>query len=301
MGTKRFAIKEHQDKSVPLIQALIDRGYTQATNHLDDVDFYLVDFDRNRNEMTECLERRVPVFVYPHSARSIVAYDGIYKPWPHVRCNFVFGEGQKEIATRIGYRVPTEVIGWPYERAKFEPTSGLRILFAPIHPNAGGIKLTQIDRDLNRQAFEVLRATALKFTVRYGRGLEDNGLYNVRDHFVTFSQAELSVGDSLSAIRNADLIIGHQMFAFLSIAMGKPTVMFGESTAPHNVRRSVRSWSKYRDLLKFPLDLLNPGEPVVEFLAHACESDSAISAWRSQFIGPEFDPDKFVDKIESFL
>ncbi len=299
-NSRRFAVREHQDKAVPFVQALIDCGYTLVPDFRD-ADFYLIDVDRRIDDLKECLSRQIPVFIYPHGSRTVIAYDGVYSAWPHTACNFVFGSGQVEIGRRIKYPCPMEPVGWAYNRLRpFSPTSGKRILFAPIHPNGGGIPLSKIDRELNRRAFDTLRELAVPFTVRYGRNLSDNNIPEIRDPLISYSQAELSVGDSLRAIEKFDLIIGHQLFASLAISLGKPTVMFGESAPPHSVRRSVRSWSLYQGLLQFPLDLIETCDPR-SLLESACRSDLRIADWRSKFIGCEFDPIRFVDQLQSYL
>jgi hypothetical protein len=103
----------------------------------------------------------------------------------------------------------------------------------------------------------------------------------------------------MKAIQEYDLIVGHQTFAYLAIASGKPTVMFGEDVPPHSMHVPVRSWEKYKDLLKFPLDLL-VGHPQ-DVLNQAASSEDSIREWKYNFIGSSFQSSCFLASLERYL
>ena len=66
------------------------------------------------------------------------------------------------------------------------------------------------------------------------------------------------------------------------------------------MRQMVKSWDKYKDVLMFPLDILESND-TTSLLELACHSDEPIREWKKKFIGNEFDPKKFVEILESYL
>jgi len=98
-------------------------------------------------------------------------------------------------------------------------------------------------------------------------------------------------------------VIGHQTFAYLAVARGKPTLMMREDLPPHTVSHGqtvyAQSWEKYADLMMYPLDIL-AGEPA-ELIRRACQGDAAAAAWRERFVSTPWDAKKFVTILESYL
>jgi hypothetical protein len=299
-----FSTFSRQDKSISFIKALQENGYRAEANWRS-VSFILSDHDQG-SAVIQAMKTGKPIFLHPHSARSMIMWDGIFKPSSFVRCNFVFAEGHKEVMRLYGYSRPVEVIGWSYSPIfKYRPSKEVkRILFAPIHPNRSatksGQKLASVDLSLNRKAYEILKSIpGIELTVRYFGSLSENGLPE-REQGINYSVAELSIESSLRELKMVyDVVVAHQTFAYLAIALGIPTVMFGEDVIPHSVDVKVKSWERYKDILKYPLDLLS--DSPIEVLERAISSEEEILEWRKNFIGDPFDGNLFVQKLENYL
>jgi|WetSurMetagenome_2_1015567.scaffolds.fasta_scaffold72279_2 hypothetical protein len=298
---RRFKLYERQDKGRKIREALQEAGYKE-TKGWRSAHLILADHDM-RGELLQMYREHKKFFLYPHSVRSMIIWDGIIPPTSMPACNFVFAPGHKKVMELYGYKRPIEVMGWTYcPILPFEPIREIRnILFAPIHPNASpdpsGRRLMDIDQELNRRAFSRLHKLGIPLTVRYSGALEHNGLSPYPD--VEYQVADLTLASSMLTIHNYDLIVGHQTFAYLAIASGKPTVMFGEDVPPHSMHVQVRSWEKYKHLLKFPLDLLvgNPGD----VLTQAASSEDSILEWKYNFIGKSFSSSCFLETLERYM
>ena len=98
--------------------------------------------------------------------------------------------------------------------------------------------------------------------------------------------------------------MSHQTFAYMSVALGVPTVMMGEDIAPRS-GNSEQGFSysahfeDYKEYLMFPLDILQ-GE-TEEVIQTAITGSEAVEDWKSRFIGKPFDGDLFVNAIEARL
>ncbi len=196
---------------------------------------------------------------------------------------------------------------WIYSPIKpFQPSSQLRkILFAPIHPN-GNSWLSKIDIDLNRRTYEILlevcQRKGIELHIRYIGQLTDQGLYP--HHFPKFMQAVPDLTHNI--LNDYDLVVGHQTFAFISVAVGKPTLMMGEWNAPRNGKSdasvvTVTSWDKYKDLVMFPLDILDTLKPE-KLMLEACKSDDMIRDWKQSMIGDKpFDDHAVVRAVCSYV
>lgn len=102
----------------------------------------------------------------------------------------------------------------------------------------------------------------------------------------------------------ADVVVSHQTFAWMAVALGKPTVMMGEDVPPRSGNSDagfcyVKHWDDYKADLMFPLDILN-GDPE-EIIAKAAAGDPAVEEWKARLIGEPFDGPAFVEKLESYL
>lgn len=303
---KRYFVSPHQNKERAYVAALAEAGYHASPHPRLWLAFALYDLDvRHRVPTLEDLRRRgVPVFIYPHSARPMVQWDGMHPVWPHSRAAFVIAEGHREVMERFGYPIPMEVTGWtfcpilPFQAVE-KPE---RILFGPIHPSVSGW-MAEVDIGLNRNTFERLQAyckeTGARLTVRHVKKLELCGLKRVPGVDYVMGLPDLSTRE----IDRADVVVGHQTFAYLAIARGKPTLMMGEYIPPRTVVNGqcayVSSWEKYADLLTFPLDILL-GD-AANMIARACRPEAAVEAWRERFIGRPFEPRVFVERLESYL
>jgi hypothetical protein len=297
----RVKMFSRKDKGEVLQEALHQAGFN-IIHDWKRANFIIADHDQ-RGDIRRMQRENKAFFIQPHSARSMILWDGILPTTSFVRCNFVFAPGAKKVMQLYGYKRPVEVIGWTYCPIKpFTPSKKLeRVLFAPIHPNQGqdsrGRRLMEVDVTLNQKAFDILYKLGVDLTVRYTGALKDNGLEEKPD--VTYQLSDMTLDGSLRAMEGMDLIVGHQTFAYMSIASGIPTLMFGEEVTPHAMHIKVRSWDRYRHLLMYPLDLLvdNPHTVIDEALS----SDRSIREWRENFIGRPFQPDEFIRLLETYL
>lgn len=317
---RRYLVTRHQDKAHAYISALRRRLWQRTTN-VDQAEFLLCDLDiASRIKRVErAHERGIPVMYYPHAARPAIYWDGIVEAKDHA-CSFVVARGHKEVMLAFGYPYPIHVTGWTYCPIRpFAPRlpedRPLRVLFGPIHPNANGW-LSEPNLRANAAAHAKLlrlaQAGHIELTVRHIHDLKANGIqppqaigyWNGQQHYDTVRYKRVVTGLAYSDIDRADVVVAHQTLAYLAIARGVPTVMFDEQQTPTSGNsadtfRLVSSWAKYRHLLAFPLDLLD-GRPL-DVLRQAAASDAKIAAWRSAFIGHEFDQVEFIRAVESYL
>lgn len=307
MSHKSFYVYNHQGKAGAFVEALLSHGWTQ-TKEQTKANIILSDMDiTSRGRTLEELSRMgKKVFLYPHGAIPAIFYDfDGYKPSKAVSAHFVPAPGHLEVMRAYGYPAPLEVIGWHLSPVrKFTPRREIRrILFAPIHPNNNGF-LSRIDREINSKSFRAARTIAAgegaSLTVRYLGDLRINGLWRAGGVAFIQGKPDLSVGE----IERSDLVIAHHTFAYMAVALGVPTLMMGEDEAPRLGDREerllrARSWDKYRDLMRYPLDILD-GDPF-DLAVRAAGSDSDILQWRERMIGKPFDPALFVERVRSFL
>ena len=304
MKLKLCRIVDHQHKSAMFREALADAGYYNTERiHAQGLRFVLTDADW-RSDVDDAADRGIPVFLYPHAARPMVQYDGCVDPKP-VRAMFTHAEGGAELMRRIGYPNPVEVTGWAYSEVRpFRPVEKVRkILYAPIHPNANGW-LSEVDKDLNRKTLERLEAysreTGAELSVRMVGTADQNGLAFGEGTEVHAGKKNNTTAD----MEGADLVVSHQTFAYLAVALGIPTVMMGEDVAPRSGNSDEgfcysKHWDEYRDYLMYPLDILQ-GD-TAEVIETAASTDEPIKEWRDRFIGKPFDGPAFVKKLESYL
>lgn len=304
---KYFMLRSHQGKERAYVDALRHAGYVASINdRRAGVKFALYDMDggKRTDKLEQYHRRGLPIFLYPHAARPQIIWDGIWDVWPNSKCNFVPGPGHKEVMERYGYPLPIEVCGWTYcETKPFQPVGQpKRILFGPIHPSVSGW-ICDEDKEANQRTFKVLlaycREIGASLTVRHIQSLERNGLQRVAGVTYVLGKPDLAIRE----IDMADVVVGHQTFAYLSVARGKPTLMMREDLPPHTVSHGqtvyAASWEKYADIMAYPLDIL-AGTPA-DVIRQACQGDPAAAAWRERFIGVPWEPKKFVEKLESYL
>lgn len=302
---KLCSVADHQNKSKAYREALSASGWFMTERfHAQGLRFLLTDADWRLTVMEAARSRGIPVFLYPHAARPMVQYDGCVEPQP-VAAMFTQAEGGKAIMQKIGYPFPVEVSGWAYsEVLSFTGRDEIRrVLFAPIHPNANGY-LNEVDKDINRRAYAVAREWCrdhkAELSVRFIRSPEACGL-------TADDGAEWHAGktnNSTADMRSADLIISHQTFAWIAVALGIPTVMMAEDVPPRSGNseagfRYVDHWDDYKADLMFPLDILS-GDPD-EVIGKAAAGSPEVEDWKSRLIGKPFDGPAFVEKLESYL
>jgi hypothetical protein len=118
-------------------------------------------------------------------------------------------------------------------------------------------------------------------TVRYLGDLEANGLWRVPG--VEFVQGKPD--NSVHDIDRHDLVVGKETFAWMAVARGVPTIMFGQEHSPEDDegRVQVKNWERYRDLVRFPFDLSDG--PVEDVAVRASSDAVVVNAWRDEWIG----------------
>jgi len=305
---KLCSIFDHQNKSTAYREALAKAGYVFTDRVLvQGLRFILTDADWREGLMKDAAELHTPVFLYPHAARPMVQYDGCIEPKP-VTAMFTQAPEGRRIMEKIGYPYPVEVTGWAYSEVRpFRPVEKVkRVLFAPIHPNANGY-LSKVDKDLNRKTYDRLydacREMGAELSVRYVDSLEACGLNGIpAGEFVELHKGKKN--SSTYDIETADVVAAHQTFAYMSVAMGVPTVMMGEDVPPRTGNsdasfRYVEHWDDYKTELMYPLDILK-GAPV-EVISRACAGYAEVEDWKERLIGRPFDGPEFVRKLEAYL
>jgi hypothetical protein len=92
----------------------------------------------------------------------------------------------------------------------------------------------------------------------------------------------------------------------MSIARGKPVVMYGQNIKPHDGfsfdgLNYVKHWDAYKDYMFYPYDIEGRNDPemVMEELEYASKNEA--SDWKAKFIGDPLDPDKLMNALEGVL
>jgi len=300
-----FKATNNRDKGNTYIKALVDAGHIQKDSF--DVDFLLLDLERHAlEEVNKFIASKKPVFIYPHAAIADILWDGMYVPLKITR-NFVPGEGQKEVMRLYGYPNKVVVCGWPYGKViDFIPTTGKKLLYAPIHPNSRGRKMRDEDKANNKKTMLLILENKHLFDeirIRFGGRMKDNGLEEFRERTdVVFENAVYHIDHSIESISRADIVISFGTFGYLSVSQGKPTIFYGQETPPHNMRRTAKSYEKYMNYRRFPLDTDScPKIPFKFIIEQVCTENYMVEDWKERFIGNDFDSQKFISTVEQFL
>lgn len=304
---KVYRMSHHQNKENAFKQALTSRGWYESRYiRSNSVAFGLFDADWRAGDIEDLKGK--PYFLYPHAARPMVQYDGCVVPRKDCRAMFVSAPAGMYLMKKIGYPCEVVEVGWSLtEIRSFRARESVKsICFAPIHPNANGY-LNQVDKDLNYRTLERLTEychnNGAKLSIRCIGEPELSGLPDVSG--CSFIEMHQGVKDSsTNDILKNDLVVAHQTFAYMAVALGVPTVMMGEDIAPRSGNTDdsfiySANFEKYRDYLAFPLDILN-GDPE-KVIRIAIEGSEAVEDWKQRFIGKPFLPDYFVDCIEERL
>ena len=295
------AFQHHLSAGLPYARALEAAGHPIVGYGGD---AFLIDLDLPSYRPTIDSHRRSgsKVFLYPHGVGVMYYYDGIEAPYEHTDGMFVIAPGFAEVYRRIGYPHPTYVIGWPYcdllpFRANPAPT---RVLFAPMHPLEDGY-LSDWQQELNRDVYALLRSVpGIELTVRHLHGLEQNGL--PREPGVEYVQGQPD--NTYADIDRADVVVACETYAYIAIARGAPTVMFGQGVHPSNgehpgERIYAKTWDAWRDYLRYPWDMHDGSAG--DLLAAAAAGDEPIRDWKARFIGEPLDAARFSATLEEAL
>ena len=302
----KYMARNHQGKGNAYIAALYGHTlYPDEAQYYGKIDFYLVDHSVSSRvrKLQMIYDGGCRVFLeYPHTARPNII-DDIYVPWPNMTAQFVAAAGHVEILRRYGNTKDIHVAGWSLcPIREFVPHKLKNVLFAPIHP-----RNVDMDKNVNRAAFDILYKLAQKgiinLSVRYVGNYDDCGLHKVDDKRVKYIQGSLDL--SYTDMDVADLVISHQTYAWLAVARGIPCVMMAEDMPMHSVPRTgdpllAKHWDDYKELLMFPLDILNTDDPLT-LLQRAVETDADILDWKRRMIGDPFDADRFIEIVKGYI
>jgi len=310
-----FFYYEHQGKGLPYARALQQAGY-QKSNKWNDPNLVcgLYDYDfggassSRYPSLVHLRDRDIPVLIYPHSARPMVQYDGMYSYWPHTKAMITIGPGHRKVMEAIGYQVPVEVCGWalcdqvPW-KAIAVGTEPIKVLFGPIHPNANGF-LHSVDKAQNALVFQrLLEVPGIQLTVRHIKRLDLGGLWAAPGVKYVLANPNGSTGE----IDAADVVVGHQTFAWLAVARGKPLIMFGDKLIPHSGNRLdgfrwAKNYEAYREIMRYPLEVETDrnGDYLRRQIEQAMSQDVG-EKWRKQFVGKQLDPKQFAKTVQKYL
>lgn len=314
-----FFFTAHQHKGTAFIDALQSHG-AKRVRRVEQADFVLVDFlysgvfsgvngrGKLRDEVIAAQKLSKPIFLYPHSYSAALPYDLEHRPIES-RAFFVPAPGFAEVLQRISYPSRPVEVGWTYsDVSPFEPYTGEKpkVLFAPLHPVGGG--LPDCEREINAHAFELLvkakeAGEIESLLVRFYGDLAANGLRQVKG--VQYHPALLN--GSTKEIEAADVIVSAGTHAYMSVALGKPTLMLGQDIRPHNSPRGggmlswVKNWELYRELVSFPysVEMTSSLDDLLATLATA--ATLAPAKWKENHIGRPFDPTRFTLQLEELL
>jgi len=308
MTPLRFIIFDHQGKGTPLLNALNDCGGMQFP---DDPQYYRrLSFVLASNDVQGNARRLQRIhdggcknfFLYPHTARPNIIND-IFPNASFMTAQFVSAEGHIEVLRRYGVTMPIHSIGWMLcPLREFRPRPQVcKVLFAPIHP-----RCAEIDQQVNFRTWEILyglvQKGAIDLTVRYVNDLPSSGLEEIKDGRVRYVRGGLDL--NYAEIDTADVVVGHQTYAWMAVARGVPTVMMDEAMPTHTSPRKgpssfAKHWDDYKDLIQFPLDILHTDDPMA-LMERAISSESSILGWKQRMIGEAFDPAKFIEVIKGY-
>lgn len=297
----RVTFKDCDGKGKRLAAALEGAGHDLVDTGGD---VLLIDADVPLPPYSQLCDEHERVVLYPHGAgRDEVGGDGQWPSHPNTIARLVIGQGQADMLAACGYRVPVQVIGWPFcDLRRFRPRRLRRVLFAPSHPMSDGWMVPGT-REANRRVFDMLSSLPVAIQVRCAGpyGPEHIGLSGHAE------EVEFGIDDAVSATSTADVVLAAVgTFPNLAVARGTPTVMFAQ-TAPHDHQNGsddphlAKNWDRYAEDVRFPLDAdrVADAEELMGLLLRACATDEDIAVWRSRFVGEAMDPVRFVSVFES--
>lgn len=302
-----FVCYSHQDKAKAYIRTLKDNGYHEGSNSTASVVLLDHDIGRGGTQFKSQLmfhqNRNSSVFMYPHCARPMIQWDGMYPVWPYTKTVFVHGQTHKEVMRSYGYPLPIVVAGWSYsERKPFVPVirDRYRVLFAAVHPNNNGW-LGEEEMFVNQRAISILSKLPIDLTVRYTQRLSSNGIEE-KIPGVRYVQGKPLLSESIKHMDEHDIVVGYQTFAYLAVARGKPTVFVAQQLRPRSGNKPgnlkfAHSWELYKHLMRFPYNLGDAKDPFA-LLQRAAASDEEISDWRYGVMGKHYDSDLVMRTIK---
>lgn len=291
--------RDHQNKSAGLYQSLMMDARFKIVPLGEPADILLIDHDATayyRQIIDTYKAIGTKIVLYPHGATAHLAWDGVWPVYDKVDAFLAMSEGQAETMHRYGYPKPVYVTGWHWCEIKpFRRSYNKRILFAPIHALNNGFLHPEVKR-LNGRVHDALAKTAGKeLSVRYMGDLDIIGIKP--DERVEYHRG--AADNSYHDIDTADLVVSFETFAYLSIARGKPTVMYRQEIPyfdGHDEQsiRYAKHWKQYGDFMRYPVTIGQDG--LVS--GNAFDPDQ-IAEWKQLFIGEPMPEGRLGDILES--
>lgn len=193
--------------------------------------------------------------------------------------------------------------GWLFSpTVPFEtrPTIG-RVLFAPMHPNIEAMNTAAAQGahfggeapyfdpapNLNGRIYRQLIACGYDLVVPFVGPFHKNAIWpHPRARLV--QNNSMSFTDSVRLVAEADSVVAAGTLGALAVALGKPTVMFGQGDFSDYVGGKYVQAAHaglYRDAARYPIDAED--DDVDALLARACRGDEGAAAWRAAFVGDD--------------
>lgn len=290
--SKSFTILDPQQKGKPFAAALIAAGWTaHDVNQWHPADVLLTHHDMPISNYRYAIDRYAElgakIVVFPDGFNPFTYWDGIHLPYKNDAA-LIISEAHRAVMDTWRHPVPTHVIGWPWSPVcDFQPTSGARVLFAPVHPDGNGY-LPPADVQTNRLVYAaLLELPGIELKVRYLGSLDQNGLQ--AENGVIF---EAGVYDnSHQSIHAADVVIATGTYAAMAVALGKPVVMYSQNMpqTPH--------YDDYIGMLDYPFTW-EKGIDMGNLIKIVCSGMQAADDWKARFISHEMQPAALVEIIE---
>ena len=303
--TKLFYCIRNKDSADDYVSALNKAGYSE-TRKLDRADFLLFDVEhKGRLSLSSKFREKKPSFIYPHTPYSFWLWDGVYQQ-TKVCCNFVVGETAKRGMELYGYSSRVEVVGFTgCQVREFHPTKGTTLLFAPPHLLGSG-KYTNaaIHHSIRRAASVIVKNIKYfdKVIVSHSwQGIKESecgefiGYDNVEFYPVNAYRTKGCRRHAVGQIARADLVVAQNTLSYLSVAVGMPTIMFGNDFRWDR----IKNYHLYEDIYKFPLNLEKM--TIDEILAVRERRNEDVERWKEMNIGTQFDAEKFISVIREYV
>lgn len=306
----KFYISHHQHKGKPYMDALLKGKWVRAEKDTEeDIDLALFDQITSQHYpgkfgavVQSCKNSGSAIVCYPHSPIVPCWFDG-WTPMPEgLDCLLVIAKGQKEIAKKhFLQNTRIEATGFPYcVQKKFtKPDRIKKILFAPVHPDGGGLlsEEVQANRNIFRELKRLQRGCHVEVTIRYLGKMEEQGI-KPYPHF-TFVKAKPD--GKTDEIDTADVVIAKNTFMYLSVARGKPTIGINQ----HIPLRTTKSppgwkpihWDEYGAETAYPINYEKGN--LWDLIQEAAQKEQ--TEWRKKFIGSSLKSEEFCKLMEDVV
>ena len=297
----RVAIWDYQGKGRAYAEALAGDERFELVSDPDQAEVLLLDSDHplappvpeKHDSARRAVFRGARIVLYPHGGPPVLDYDGLRPVELPVTLQFVPGEGHAEVYRRIKHRFPGRVAGWALTQLS-EPVGGApveHLVYAPVHPWADGKTILRQHHEANREAYQAfLEHPAPRKTVRLWGMQQAAGIDERHPDHVYVERPPFTVAPE-ETILGADAVISFGTFAYMAVALGKPTVMYGQDLHPcsDDGRFLARRWGAYREYVRYPACL---GDAPLDDLFGV-----DVSEWRSLFVGDPFHAKTVCDAV----